>query len=62
MNAYSKPLSSISIMQRGFEVGRDRVSKEQGKYRFLTGSNVEKYCYKYIFRSIPVHFPVAYKA
>ena len=33
MNAYSKPLSSISIMQRGFEVGRDRVSKEQGKYK-----------------------------
>ena len=48
MNTYSKPLSSISIMQRGFEVGRDRVSKEHGKYRFLTGSNVEKYCYKTI--------------
>lgn len=46
MNTYSKLLSSISIMQRGFEVGRDRVSKEHGKYRFLTGSNVEKYCYK----------------
>ena len=46
MNASSKPLSSISIMQRGFEVGRDRVSKIDGKYRFLTGSNVEKYCYK----------------
>ncbi len=48
MNASSKPLSSISIMQRGFEVGRDRVSKVEGKYRFLTGSNVEKYCYKTI--------------
>ena len=48
MDASSKPLSSISIMQRGFEVGRDRVSKEQSKYRFLTGSNVEKYCYKSI--------------
>ena len=48
MNTYSKPLSSISITQRGFEVGRDRVSKEHGKYRFLTGSNVEKYCYKTI--------------
>ena len=43
-----KPLSSISIMQRGFEVDRDRVSKVEGKYRFLTGSNVEKYCYKTI--------------
>ena len=48
MNASLKPLSSISIMQRGFEVGRDRVSKVEGKYRFLTGSNVEKYCYKTI--------------
>ena len=48
MNASSKPLLSISIMQRGFEVGRDRVSKVEGKYRFLTGSNVEKYCYKTI--------------
>ena len=48
MDASSKPLSSISIMQRGFEVGRDRVSKVEGKYRFLTGSNVEKYCYKTI--------------
>ena len=48
MNASSKPLSSISIMQRGFEVGRDRVSKVEGKYRFLTGSNVERYCYKTI--------------
>ena len=48
MNASSKPLSAISIMQRGFEVGRDRVSKVEGKYRFLTGSNVEKYCYKTI--------------
>ena len=46
MNTVSKPLSSISDMQRGFEVGRDRISKECGKYRFLTGSNVEKYCYK----------------
>ena len=46
MDLVSKPLSSISIMQRGFEVGRDRVSKDFGKYRFLTGSNVEKYCYK----------------
>ncbi len=46
MNASSKPLSSISIMQRGFEIGRDKVSKVHGKYRFLTGSNVEKYYYK----------------
>ena len=48
MNASSKPLSSLSIMQRGFEVGRDRVSKVEGKYRFLTGTNVDKYFYKTI--------------
>ena len=48
MNVSSIPLSSISIMQRGFEVGRDRVSKVEGKYRFLTGTNVEKYFYKTI--------------
>ena len=48
MNVSSIPLSSISIMQRGFEVGRDRVSKVEGKYRFLTGTNVEKYFYKNI--------------
>lgn len=48
MSVSSIPLSSISIMQRGFEVGRDRVSKVEGKYRFLTGTNVEKYYYKTI--------------
>ena len=59
MIASSKPLSSISIMQRGFEVGRDRVSKVEGKYRFLTGSNVEKYCYKtvsYISQDVVTEF------
>ena len=46
MGLNSIPLSGISRMQRGFEVGRDRVTKDKGKYRFLTGTNVEKYCYK----------------
>ena len=46
MDIISKQLSDISIMQRGFEVGKNRVSNVNGKYRFLTGSNVEKYCYK----------------
>ena len=48
MDSNSIPLSEISRMQRGFEVGRDRVSKDNGEYRFLTGTNVEKYCYKSI--------------
>lgn len=46
MDIVSKQLSDISIIQRGFEVGKNRVSNISGKYRFLTGSNVEKYCYK----------------
>ena len=46
MDSVSKQLSDISIMQRGFEVGKNRVSNLNGEYRFLTGSNVEKYCYK----------------
>ncbi len=46
MDIISKQLSDISIMQRGFEVGKNRVSNVNGKYRFLTGSNVEKYCYR----------------
>ena len=46
MDIVSKQLSDISIIQRGFEVGKNRVSNISGKYNFLTGSNVEKYCYK----------------
>ena len=46
MDIVSKQLSDISIIQRGFEVGKNRVSNISGKYSFLTGSNVEKYCYK----------------
>jgi len=38
------PLSSISSIMRGFEIGRNMVNSF-GEYKFLTGSDVEKYHY-----------------
>ena len=38
-------LSSISKIQRGFEIGRDRVS-DVGDIEFLTGTTVQKFHYK----------------
>jgi len=38
-------LEKISSIQRGLEVGRDKVSNTGG-IPFITGTDVEKYCYK----------------
>ena len=38
-------LEKMSIIQRGLEVGRDKVS-DKGGIPFITGTDVEKYCYK----------------
>lgn len=48
------PLSSVSAIMRGFEIGRDKVSST-GLYKFLTGSDVSRYCYyklSYINQSV----------
>jgi len=47
-------LSSVSSIMRGFEIGRNMVDSI-GQYKFLTGSDVSKYCYNklsYISRSV----------
>lgn len=48
------PLSSVSSIMRGFEIGRNMVDSV-GQYKFLTGSDVSKYCYtklSYISQSV----------
>ncbi len=48
------PLSSVSSIMRGFEIGRNMVDSV-GQYKFLTGSDVSKYCYNklsYISQSV----------
>ena len=48
------PLSSISSIMRGFEIGRNMVDSF-GEYKFLTGSDVAKYHYtrlSYITQSV----------
>ena len=48
------PLSSVSSIMRGFEIGRNMVDSV-GQYKFLTGSDVSKYCYNklsYISHSV----------
>jgi adenine-specific DNA-methyltransferase len=41
----TKPLSSISTIMRGFEIGRDHVSNS-GDVKFITGSDVSKWAIK----------------
>ena len=48
------PLSSVSSIMRGFEIGRNMVGSV-GQYKFLTGSDVSKYSYNklsYISQSV----------
>lgn len=40
-------LDKIASIQRGFEIGRDKVLSE-GDYPFLTGSDVQKYTYSHV--------------
>ena len=52
------PLSSVSSIMRGFEIGRNMVDTS-GQYKFLTGSDVSKYCYNklsYISQSVLTAF------
>lgn len=52
------PLSSVSSIMRGFEIGRNMVDT-LGQYKFLTGSDVSKYCYNklsYISQSVLTAF------
>lgn len=52
------PLSSVSSIMRGFEIGRNMVDTT-GQYKFLTGSDVSKYCYNklsYISQSVLTAF------
>ncbi len=52
------PLSSVSSIMRGFEIGRNMV-ETLGQYKFLTGSDVSKYCYNklsYISQSVLTAF------
>ena len=47
-------LSFVSSIMRGFEIGRNMVDSV-GQYKFLTGSDVSKYCYNklsYISQSV----------
>ena len=37
-------LSAVSTIMRGFEIGRNMV-ESSGQFKFLTGSDVSKYCY-----------------
>ena len=46
------PLEKISSIQRGLEVGRDKVSTTGG-IPFITGTDVEKYCYKRVRQITP---------
>ena len=51
-------LSSVSSIMRGFEIGRNMVDTS-GQYKFLTGSDVSKYCYNklsYISQSVLTAF------
>ena len=51
---HGMPLSTISDIMRGFEIGRNMVSSE-GSIQFLTGSDVIKYTYyklSYISRAV----------
>lgn len=57
------PLSSISTIMRGFEIGRNMVNS-YGEYKFLTGSDVAKYHYirlSYITQSVLNAFSKDYK-
>jgi len=45
-------LEKMSLIQRGLEVGRDKVS-DDGGIPFITGTDVEKYCYKRIRQITP---------
>jgi len=52
------PLSSVSSIMRGFEIGRNMVDTS-GQYKFLTGSDVSKYYYNklsYISQSVLTAF------
>lgn len=54
VNESTVPLSSVSSIMRGFEIGRNMVDSV-GQYKFLTGSDVSKYCYtklSYISQSV----------
>lgn len=51
IESQSKQLSSISMIMRGFEIGRDQVSNS-GDVKFITGSDVSKWAIcKYSFIS-----------
>ena len=45
-------LEKISSIQRGLEVGRDKVSNTGG-IPFITGTDVERYCYKRVRQITP---------
>lgn len=48
MRNNSFELGSISKIQRGFEIGKDKTKKEKTKIQFITGEDVEKYNIKKI--------------